>query len=132
MHARDSKDGLSLRIIVNEGVSWLRFLNVSKSWDQPLLRGAGAHCTEGLRKAIKPTAKYQVVTCEPHPHPSPIFVTDGRCENKITPIPNPYAQQAMRRKRRKTTRSNHYAAVSRVLNYILTRAEYLSQQRRHL
>ena len=36
MHARDNKNGLSLRIIVNEGVSWLRFLNVSKSWDQHL------------------------------------------------------------------------------------------------
>ncbi len=41
--ARDSKDVLILRIIVNEGVSWLSFLNVSQSWDEHLLIGAGAY-----------------------------------------------------------------------------------------
>jgi hypothetical protein len=40
--ARDSNDGLGLRMIVNKWVSWLSFLNVSQSWDQPLPLGAGA------------------------------------------------------------------------------------------
>jgi hypothetical protein len=136
MHAREGKDDLSLRIIVNERVSWLRFLNVSKSWDQPLLRGGGAYCTEGLPKAIRITchislriAKYQVVTCRPHiPHLHQQQIAPG-CENK-PPQFRTHTLNSMR-KRRKTTRSNHYAAVSRVLNYLLTRAEYLSQQEGH-